>query len=202
LGLDDPREKVILSLFDYTGNWSKPYADNWYSVVQIDIQHGDNIMTWDYKKFSSVYGILAAVPCTDFAISGARHFAQKDADGTTQRSIEVVYKTLEIINYFNPTFWVVENPMSRIHKCVPELGEVKYKFNPCDFAGYTNSESDRYNKTTWLWGKFNAPVKKRIEPLTAECPQWRKYGGKSLKTKNARSATPLGFAQAFYEANR
>lgn len=98
--------------------------------------------------------MLADVPCTDFAISDARNFARKDAYGTTERSKRLVYKTLEIIEYFNPVFWVVENPMSRIHKCCPELGEVKYKFNPCDFAGYGDTKEERneqrYHKTTWL----------------------------------------------------
>lgn len=174
--------KTILSLFDFTGNWSRPYKDAGYNVIQVDIQHGTDVMTMEYKSIPDVYGILAAVPCTDFAISGAKHFKRKDADGTTAKSIELVYKTLEIINYFNPTFWVIENPMSRIHKCVPELGKVKYKFNPCDFAGYNfeghvDLDAERYNKTTWLWGDFNPPVKKGLEPLTKDCPQWRNYGG-------------------------
>lgn len=29
----------------------------------------------------------------------------------------------------------------------------------------------------------------------------QKFGGKSLKTKNARSVSPLGFCYAFYNAN-
>lgn len=200
-------KNIILSLFDYTGNWSRPYRENGYEVIQIDIQHGTDILTWNYKEIERerVYGILAAVPCTDFAISGARHFARKDADGTTEKSKALVYKTLEIINYFSPVFWVVENPMSRIHKCCPELGEVKFKFNPCDFAGYGATEEEqneqRYNKATWLWGNFNPPEKNRLEPTQKECPMWRQYGGKSLKTKNARSATPLGFAYGFYKTN-
>lgn len=198
---------IIISLFDYTGNWSRPYRENGYEVIQVDIQHGTDILAWNYKEIERerVYGILAAVPCTDFAISGARHFARKDADGTTEQSKRLVYKTLEIIEYFNPAFWVVENPMSRIHKCCPELGEVKYKFNPCDFAGYGNTDEERdaqrYNKATWLWGKFNRPAEKPMEPLQKECPMWKQYGGKSIKTKNARSATPLGFAYGFYATN-
>jgi hypothetical protein len=31
--------------------------------------------------------------------------------------------------------------------------------------------------------------------------QHRKLGGKSMKTKNIRSATPRGFAEAVYQAN-
>ena len=194
---------IVISLFDYTGNWSKFYKENGYEVIQIDLQHGQDILTWNYKKIkrNMVFGILASIPCTDFALSGARHFARKDIDGTTEYSKKLVYKTLEIIDYFKPYFWCVENPMSRIHKVCPELGEVKFKFNPCDFAGY-GFESERYNKQTWLWGNFNIPVKKRLEPFEKDFPGWKKYGGKSLKTKNARSMTPLGFAKAFYLSNK
>ena len=130
------KDKIILSLFDLSGNWSRPYKEAGYKVIQIDLQLGTDILTWDYKKIpqNAVYGILAAVPCTDFALSGARHFKRKDKDGSTEKSKQLVYKTLEIINYFKPHFWVIENPMSRIHKCCIELGTVKFKFNPCDFA--------------------------------------------------------------------
>ena len=90
--------------------------------------------------------------------------------------------------------------MSRIHKVCPELGKVKFKFNPCDFAGYLPEEEqdkERYNKQTWLWGQFSEPVKKRLEPLEKDFPGWKKYGGKSLVTKNARSVTPIRFCKSF-----
>ena len=37
--------------------------------------------------------------------------------------------------------------------------------------------------------------------VTTGSPQWGKLGGKSLRTKNIRSATPRGFARAVFEAN-
>lgn len=65
------KDKIILSLFDLTGNWSKPYKDNGYKVIQVDLQLGIDILNWNYKKIpkEQVYGILAACPCTDFALS-------------------------------------------------------------------------------------------------------------------------------------
>lgn len=195
--------KTILSLFDYTGNWSKPYRENGYNVIQVDLQRGQDILTWDYTKIDNVYGILAAVPCTDFAVVGGRWWKDKDKDGRTEQSKKLVYKTLEIIDYFKPKFWVVENPVSRIHKCCSELGEVKFKFNPCDFAGYCidkkEQEENRYNKQTWLWGEFNNPVPKRLEPLPELHDKiWQplradgsKIGWNTLECKNARSATPM-----------
>jgi hypothetical protein len=81
---------TVLSLFDHTGAWSAPWVEAGYNVIQMDIQDGHDvhdfsaeyfIENWD---FSDVYAILVAVPCTDFASSGARWFADKDADGRTE----------------------------------------------------------------------------------------------------------------------
>jgi len=43
--------------------------------------------------------------------------------------------------------------------------------------------------------------KKRLEPFEKENPGWKNLGGKSERTKELRSVTPLGFSYAFYEAN-
>ncbi len=198
---------LLISLYDRTGNWSRPYREAGWTVMQIDIQNGWNVYNWDFRN-TDVRGyekiiVLAAAPCTDYAVSGAKHFEEKDRDGRTAESQNLIKHTKDIIDFFNPHAWSLENPKTRIHKLNPWIGQrPKYVFNPCDFAGYSpNPDDDRYNKETWLFGKFNDPVKKRLEPFTKESPIWRDHGGKSLETKNARSITPLGFAYAFYEQN-
>jgi hypothetical protein len=40
-----------------------------------------------------------------------------------------------------------------------------------------------------------------VEPEQGHSRQHLKLGGKSMKTKNIRSATPRGFAKAVYEFN-
>ncbi len=206
---------ILISLFDFTGNSSKPYRENGWMVMQVDIQHGIDVMSWDYVRWYneqieySTYpevGIIAMIPCTDYANSGAKHFAAKDLDGRTDASQKLVAKTKEIIYYFDNMrllkFWQIENPMSRIHSLNPWMGKPKLKFNPCDYAGYDPvPDNSRYNKMTWIWGNFNVPQKRYIEPFDKDYPGFKKLGGKSLKTKNARSVTPLGFAYAFYSAN-
>jgi len=208
-------KKVLISLFDYTGNASKPYRENGWVVMQVDIQHNIDILLWDYKSFAAgcfnkygpvKFGIIAMIPCTDYALSGAKHFAAKDADGRTDYSQNLVAKTKEIIDYFDGKgeliFWQAENPMSRIHKLNPWMGKPVLKFNPSDYAGFDPiPENSQYNKMTWLWGKFNLPKQKPLPALIKEYPGFKKFGGKSLKTKNARSVTPLGFCYAFYESN-
>jgi hypothetical protein len=202
--------KTLLSLFDYTGNWSKPFEDNGWNVIRCDIKlepdgvttHSDILQIdaeymyeFIFDNFETVDGIIAAVPCTDFAISGARWFKAKDASGETAKSIELVYRTLCIIDICQPNFWTIENPISRIHKLVPEVGKPRLYFNPCDFG-------ETYTKKTALYGEFNTNLKRnKVEP-TEGSKMHCLYGGKSEKTKAARSVTPIGFANAFYEANK
>src|SRR5690606_8571379 len=65
--------------------------------------------------------------------------------------------------------------------------------------------SNAYTKKTGLWGNFNRNIiKKPIEPIRAskQGTFTQRYGGKSDRTKELRSNTPEGFAQAFYEANK
>lgn len=211
--------KIILSFFDYTENWCAEYKnDADWKVYAFDIKRGKDIMDFNPAQFMSEYlhsaskyslpeiGLLFAVPCTDYALSGAAWFKAKDEDGRTAASQKLVAKVKEIIDWFENagvlSFYAIENPMSRIHKLNAWMGQPILKFNPCDYAGYSDEpEKNRYNKQTWLWGKFQIPEKKRIEPLQKEFPGHLKLGGKSERTKELRSITPDGFSKAFYQFN-
>lgn len=189
---------IILSLFDYSGSWSYPFQEV-ADVIQVDIKHGIDIMNWDYKQYKNVIGILMAPPCTDFSSSGAQYWKRKDADGTTARSVALVKKGLEIVDYHKPKFWALENPVGRIHKLIPELqGKRLLTFQPHEFG-------DAYTKKTILWGKFNPfLVRNHVVPEKV-CSQgsWlMKLGGKSERTKELRSVTPPGFARAFFAAQK
>jgi site-specific DNA-cytosine methylase len=200
--------KTLLSLFDFTGNWSRPYAENGWNVILWDIKHtcdlystfsDINVACAEYfyenifDNYGTVDGILAAVPCTDFAGSGARWWKYKDESGSTEKSIELVYQTLRIIDLCMPDFWAIENPVGRISKLVPELGKPWY-FQPYWFG-------EPYTKKTGLFGNFKKPKPTNIvEPIEGSM-MWKKYGGKSEKTKEMRSITPKGFANAFFKYN-
>jgi len=205
--------KTLLSLYDYTGNWSRPYKEAGWNVVQVDIQHGIDIMDFNLLPLlegdgysTPEFGLLIAQPCDNYAVCGSKHFAKKDTDGRTAESQKLVARTKQIIDFLDNErllrFWALENPRTRIHNLNPWLKPRTFRFDPCDFAGYDPVPGNsRYNKDTWIFGRCNVPLKKRIEPIGKEYPGFTNLGGKSLKTKNARSITPLGFAYAFYEAN-
>lgn len=198
-------DKVVLSLFDYTGAWSQPWLDAGYQVYRFDIQSDPEM--GDVNNFSTdffsdwfgdfdgldIYAVLAACPCTEFAGSGARHFAAKDADGRTVAAVELVHQTLRVIEYFRPAIWGIENPVGRIEK-LGGLPPWRLSFDPFHLG-------DGYTKKTLIWGRFNADLP--VAPVwpTEGSKMHTRYGGKSQATKNARSATPEGFAYGFFMAN-
>lgn len=198
-------DKVVLSLFDLSGEWSKPWEEAGYQVYRFDIQ--DDPQTGDVNNFSTdffgdwfgdfegqdIYAILAACPCTDFAVSGARHFAAKDADGRTVASVKLVHQTLKTIEYFKPAVWALENPVGRIQQ-LGGLPDWRLSFDP-------NHLGDPYTKKTLIWGRFNGDLPVAPVEATEGSKMHRLYGGKSQATKNARSVTPEGFSYGFFMAN-
>lgn len=208
-------ERVVLSLFDLTGSWSDPWVEAGYQVYRFDIQDestytdedGNEQRIGDVTNFSTeffndifgsfdgndVHAILAATPCTDFAVSGARHFAAKDADGRTVASVKLVHMTRATVEHFKPAVWAIENPVGRIER-LGNLPPWRLSFDPFHMG-------DTYTKKTMLWGRFNADLPiAPVDPVEGS-KMHQQFGGKSLKTKNARSATPEGFAYGFFMAN-
>lgn len=269
------QRKIVLSVCDHSGNWSRGYAQAGFTVIRVDPKHDRSMDHGGLGYTSGVAGsgeitimddggfglgltagalhealskgwrcgldpadalraifagrglgeaipfgaeidtILLAPPCTDFASSGARWFAAKDADGRTAQSVAIVRECLALVKLCNPRVWALENPVGRIARLVPELNDAPAKlvFDPCDYAGYADdTDAERYTKRTVIWGKFNADgmetAKVRVEPKMVELVRkdgtvtrgswmWAKLGGKSERTKELRSVTPVGFARAF-----
>ncbi len=212
-------KKILISLYDLTGNASRPYREAGWKIYQVDIQKGIDVLEWDFltpikdaEYAMPQVNIIAMQPCTCYALCGNRHKKQRLLSGEFDQSQRLVERTKQIIDFYDNErllgFWMLEQPMTDIHKKNPWIGPIQQKFDPCDFAGYDPyPDNSRYNKQTWLFGRFNKMTPQRMEPFAEEKrgkavnPGWSKLGGKSLKTKNDRSITPMGFSYAFYEAN-
>lgn len=199
---------IVLSLFDYTGNMVRPWADAGYRCIILDIQHGalaaadhPNIekVGGDVRNYLPPRGEYAAVfafpPCTHLAVSGARWFKGKGLRALAE-SIELFAKAAEICEWSGAPY-LIENPVSTISSY---WRKPDYSFDPCDYAGYEGGSDDLYTKKTCLWtgGGFRMPEHRHVAPT---------QGSKmhllppSSERANLRSATPKGFAQAVFEAN-
>lgn len=145
--------------------------------------------------------IIAHPPCTDLAVSGARHFAKKQKDGRQQRAI-VFFMSMALADCNRIA---VENPVCIMSSAYRKPDQI---VQPYHFG-------HPYRKTTCLWLK-GLP---KLEPTNVVKPgEFDEYGfsknfatryavdenGKIIswndpRTAKARSKTPEGLAKAMAE---
>jgi len=189
------KERIILDLCGGTGSWSKPYKDAGYDVRLVTLPDHD-VRT--YEPPGSVYGILAAPPCTEFSF--AKHFHGKgNYHHDFALGLEVVCACLMIIAEIRPDWWCLENPRGYVKRW---LGKPQATFEPWQYG-------DNYQKRTDLWGRFNIPPRTTVRKpnglkkfsllKNSEIqPEYLEH----LSRTERRAITPPGFAQAFHKANR
>ena len=201
------KNKIILDLCGGTGTWSEPYSKTGYDVRLIDIENGRDVRKFGFLD-EPIYGVLAAPPCTHLAGSGARWWKEK-GEGALLEALSVVDACLRIVAVHKPKWWALENPVGRLTRY---LGPPRMYFDPWWFG-------DCWTKKTALWGEFNVPHLKPVEPIKdipkglhcqdiayskllthGKNPIW--YMPPSSERSKLRSITPHGFARAFFEANR
>lgn len=127
--------------------------------------------------------MIAHPPCTDLAVSGARHFAAKIADGRQQRALDFVRALLEA-----PIERIaLENPISVISSKIRKPDQI---IQPWQFG---HGET----KATCLWLKNLAPLvptdivdgrEPRVHRMPPSADRWKK-----------RSETYVGIAKAMAE---
>jgi len=200
-----PRREIhVLSLCDLSGNWPKPWGKAGCKVTLVDIKHGkeNDVVRYQLPK-DPVDVLLCAPPCTDFAVTGSRYWTEKDSKGHTRESLTIVYACLRLVMMCKPKVWALENPVGRLPRYI---GPHQMTFNPCDFGGYLPKyqktdhpcipRMDAYRKKTCLWGDFEKPAKKPVRPVKGS------WINDNTADKEIRSITPMGFAIAFFEANK
>lgn len=198
---------VVLSLCDRTGNVLKPWArSGQYRCIAVDncresarIEGGIEYVAADVLRYlppRAEYAFTCAFPpCTHLAVSGARWFTDKGL-AALAGSLEIVERCREILEWTGAP-WFLENPVSTL---ATYWRRPDYTFNPCDFGGYPGGSGDGYTKRTCLWvgEMFRMPDALPVEAVDGSRMHRIAPGpGRA----DARAETPMGFAEAIYQAN-
>jgi len=151
----------VLELFSGTGSVSKICKSKGYEVVSLDLKGADincNILEWNYTKYPIGYFdiIWASPPCDTFsalrrtwigrklkAHNGeicSAELLQKDID---EIGVPILRKTEEIIDYFKPTLWFIENP--KTGKMKDYVNRAFYDVDYCKYCDWG------YKKPTRIW---------------------------------------------------
>lgn len=155
-------QKIVISCFDLTGNMVKPWADAGYLCYCVDLQHKSrearegniiyvkaNMLDWLPPR-----GDIAAAfffpPCTDVAVSGAKHFRDKGL-GALIRTLELFNRSVNIAEMIGAPY-MIENPVSTVSTY---WRKPDYTFHPHEYAGL--EPADNYTKKTCLWTGGGSP---------------------------------------------
>lgn len=137
----------LLELFSGTGSVRKAVGDRFQEIISIDILQKFNptvccdILQWNYKQYPVEYFdvIWASPPCTEYSKAktvGVRNLEFADS---------IVKRTIEIIDYFRPTKWFIENPQTgKLKDRDFMLGIPFYDVDYCQYG-------KPYRKRTRIW---------------------------------------------------
>lgn len=151
----------VLELFSGTGSVGKCCQALGWDVVSVDMilpaDHQVDIMDFDYKQYPKDHFdiVWASPPCTNYShlkkcwygrmLQGSIYTKQRN-EMEQDEADQLVLKSLEIIEYFQPELWFLENPQTgnlknrEIMKGIP--------FYDVDYCMYSDWG---YKKRTRIW---------------------------------------------------
>jgi hypothetical protein len=165
----------LLELFSGTHSIGKVAEEKGYEVISVDINdyskkgykkptHKVDILEFDYKQYPIGHFdvIHASPPCCNYSqlqfawlgrirkINGKRViFTREILENLRKESDKLLKKTLEIIDYFKPKYFIIENPNNSQMKNRKLLDNLKY-----DIADYCMYSDWGYKKPTRFWNNI------------------------------------------------
>tara|TARA_S200002703_G_scaffold131662_3_gene119286 strand:+ start:2433 stop:3017 length:585 start_codon:yes stop_codon:yes gene_type:complete len=138
----------VLELFSGTKSVGKCCDAIGWESVSVDLiepaDHQVNILDFDYKQYpKDEFDIVwASPPCTEYSIM---NFCRPEKTLDIEGSNKLVLKALEIIEYFKPQYWFLENPQTGTLKNQPFMKDLN--FYDVDYCMYNHP----IKKRTRIW---------------------------------------------------
>ena len=167
---------IVISLYDFTGEALKPWAEAGYTCYAFDIQHPPEGHTTDFWGLGSIHyrhadlhnyetivnlkhtfeGVnvvfgMAFPVCTDMAVSGAAHFKRKaKVDPLFQiKAVSHAMRCGELFDALGVPYFV-ENPVSVL---ATKWRKPDHNFHPYEYGGYIHDDQAEHPR----WPEYIAP---------------------------------------------
>lgn len=190
----------VLELFAGSRSIGKAAEKLGFKVFSTDINNFDkidyvvNVLDFDYNKVNIQPDVIwASPPCTGFSVAalGYHWTGGKNAyipkTETAKLGIQIVKKTIEIINYYQPKYWFIENPRGLLRKMEFMQDYRRHTVTYCQYGDTRMKPTDIWtNNTIWM------PKIACKNGMTCHqsAPRGSKTGTQGLKNAYDRSKLP------------
>ena len=198
----------VLELFAGSCSFSNVAKNYGFETLTTDIeQYGEidivsDILKLDYKNLDFKPDIIwASPPCTTFSIASCgTHWTAPDGNGhrepktkEAELGLEILFKTIEIMHYFNPKFYFIENPRGLMRKMLIMQPLPRYTVSYCQYG-------DTRMKPTDIWTnlKFTPRMCKNGASCHEAAPRGSRTGTQGLKNNHERSKIPEELCDTLY----
>lgn len=190
----------VLELFAGSRSIGKQAEKLGMNVFSSDINNFENIdyvvsiLDFDVTKVPFKPDVIwASPPCTGFSVAALGHHwtggkgAYIPKTETAKLGIELVKKTIEVINHFQPTYWFIENPRGVLRK-MPFMNDfTRRTVTYCQYG-------DERMKPTDIWTNSEVWTPRRMckngDPCHVAAPRGSKTGTQGRSNAYERSKIP------------
>ena len=196
----------MLDLFCGLGGWGEAFRQRGHEVVGVDIEAKFNpavcadVLTLDVGPLGAFDVVLASPPCEAFSVASIGHHwqggrrAYVPRTDHARRSMDIVRRTLVIIQQVRPRAWVVENPRGVLRKLGILDGCERVTVTFCAYG-------ERRMKPTDLWGGFPPgwrprPMCRNGSPCHDAAPRGARTGTQGMNNAAARAVIPAQLSES------
>ncbi len=150
----------ILELFSGTHSVGNVASEMGWESISVDMilpaTHQVDILEFDYKQYDRNYFdiVWASPPCVEYSklqdgwlgrLRKGLLYTKEQQEISMLEADKLVLKALEIIDYFKPTLWFIENPRGRLKDRKIMEGLHYYTVDYCEYSDWG------YKKRTNIW---------------------------------------------------
>jgi hypothetical protein len=190
----------VLELFAGSRSIGKASEILGYEVFSSDlinfekIDYVTSILDFDINKVPFKPDIIwASPPCTGFSVAALGHHwtggknAYIPKTETAKLGIELAKKTIEIINYFKPKYFFIENPRGLLRKMDFMDNFIRQSITYCQYGDTRMKPTDIWtNSEKWI----PRPMCKNGDDCHIAAPRGSRTGTQGLKGSYERSKIP------------
>ena len=159
-----------------------------------DIDYVVNILKFDVSKVPFQPDIIwASPPCTTFSVASMGHHwmggnkAYIPKTDEAKKGLLIAHKTLEIIRYFEPKFFFIENPRGVLRKMDFMQHMIRHTVTYCQYGDTRMKPTDIWTNNM-MWNPL--PSCRNGDPCHEAAPRGSKTGTQGLTDAYHRSKIP------------